>query len=171
MYKVKNIPIQNDDIVNKEYLDSKVSSFWKGTLAEFNTAKANGKIVPGMVVYITNDTTVFDSQDIYDTAFEVETNKCFMGKTVYRKVFKITAMSTSSSKNYYIASLERLVSVTGTFRKGIYDYPIPYMSYNSSNDNISTYCSIVSGGGYVYIRTGSSTSLDEGYLVVEYTKL
>lgn len=170
MHKVKNIPIQNDDIVNKEYLDSKIPNFWKGTLAEFNTAKANGEIVPGMVVYITNDTTVFDSQDMYDTAFEVETNKCFMGKTVYRKVFKITAMSASSSKYYYVANLERLVSISGTFRKGTYDYPIPYMSYSSSNDNVSAYCDLVTNGGYVYIRTGSSTSLDEGYLVIEYTK-
>ena len=170
MHKIKNIPIQNDDLVNKEYVDNKVPSFWKGTLAEFNTAKANGEIVPGMVVYITNDTTVFDSQDMYDTAFEVETNKCFMGKTVYRKVFKIAAMSSSSNKNYYIANLERLVSISGTFRKGTCDYQIPYMSYSSSNDNVYTYCSLVTGGGYVYINTGSSTSLDEGYLVVEYTK-
>ena len=43
MHKIKNIPIQNDDLVNKEYVDNKVPSFWKGTLAEFNTAKANGE--------------------------------------------------------------------------------------------------------------------------------
>ena len=170
MHKIKNIPIQNDDLVNKEYVDNKVPSFWKGTLAEFNTAKANGEIVPGMVVYITNDTTVFDSQDIYDTALEVETNKCFMGKTVYRKMFSITSMSSSSSRSYGINNLSEIVSIYGKFRRGIYDYPIPYHAYNSTTDVVSTYCSLGVSTSYIYLLTGSSASIDSGYLIVEYTK-
>ena len=169
MHKVKNKPIDNDDIVNKEYVDANSPNMWKGTLAEFNTAKANGEITPGMIVYITNDTTVFDSQDIYDT-YEVETNKCFMGKTVYRRVYKTGTIGSSSNRAFNIANLERLVYVGGTFRNGTYDYPIPYVNHSNVNNNVSVNCSLNSSGGYVYLYTGSAVTITDGYIVIEYTK-
>lgn len=160
----------DSDVPSAKAVYKAVPNIWTGTLGEFNSAKSNGTIVPGMIVNITNDTTVFDSQDIYDTAFEVETNKCFMGKTVYRKMFAITSMSSSSSKSYGINNLSEIVSIYGKFRRGTYDYPIPYHAYNSTTDVVSTYCSLDTSTSAIYLLTGSSASIDSGYLIVEYTK-
>ena len=164
------IIVDSSDLVFERDTVDASTIYWTGTSEQFEKDKAAGLIKPGMIVYITNDSSNFDSQDIYDT-YEVETNKCFLGKTVYRKLFEIPSMLANSSKGFYVKGLDRVILLSGTFRSSNKDYSVNYSSTDGIGYNTKCYYSKTSlTDGYIYFYTGANISVDSGYIIAEYTK-
>ena len=98
-------------------------------------------------------------------------------KPIYRKV--LTGISVSASGQKYISmgvSVDEYINVYGfahnTVQTGLYD-PIPSINIADQNYNISLRVFTNTHASYpnnIRILTGSSAGLDNGYLVVEYTK-
>ena len=157
-------------IFKKSYVDIN-DYFWTGTTDEYRVAVANNVIKEGMVVNLTDDNHLFDSQDVYRTVI-TETNKSYLGKTVYRRMDNITSMSPSSKQSFVISNVESFFNISGVVTYGDYQYNIPHYDVNDPNKSISVDYRINQSGGYgvVYLYTGSSANITKGNIIIEYTE-
>ena len=90
------------------------------------------------------------------------------GKPLYRKVFTIGNVGTSSSATLgTISNLDTVIKLNGACYSGSLWLPIP----RTHASNVQYQNQVYIDNGTVTVATGTGSNMSKGYVIVEYTKI